>query len=331
MGRIIFYEERNFQGRSYETNNDCAELTSYLSKCNSCRVESGLFMVYEKPNFMGHQMLVKRGEYPDNQRLMGMSVSDCIRSARMIPVHRGPFRMRLYEKENFGGQMHELMDDCDNMMERFRMSECQSCNVMDGHWLMFEQPNFRGKMLYLRQGEYRNLREMGMSNVSRFSSIRRIVDSSCWDRTSKARRRRRHTTRTLGSGVTSAPGKVFEGVWIFYEYPVFLCPAIKKRMNIKSAFLINILNVQSLPADTQIRIYERPDDGVQRGHAQPAGPLASTVTFTQLISRTPPGSSMSIRTTGGRQYLLVKGEYRQHAEWGALHPSVGSIRRVMDY
>lgn len=86
--------------------------------------------------------------------------------------------MRLYERENFAGQMHELADDCDNMMDRFRMSECQSCNVMDGHWLMFEQPNYRGRMLYLKPGEYRNLLEMGMSSTTRFSSIRRIMDAS---------------------------------------------------------------------------------------------------------------------------------------------------------
>lgn len=43
-------------------------------------------MVYEKPNFTGHQMLVRRGEYPDNQHLMGMSMSDCIRSSRMVPM-----------------------------------------------------------------------------------------------------------------------------------------------------------------------------------------------------------------------------------------------------
>lgn len=92
------------------------------------------------------------------------------------PQHRGPFRMRIYERENFGGQMYELSDDCDNIMDRFHMSDCQSCNVMDGHWLMFEQPGFRGRMLYLRPGEYRNLREMG-SNITKFSSIRRIMDS----------------------------------------------------------------------------------------------------------------------------------------------------------
>lgn len=84
--QIIFYEDRNFQGRSYETSSDCAELTSFLSRCNSCRVESGCFMVYERSNFIGHQMLVRRGEYPDNQRLMGISMSDCIRSCRMIPM-----------------------------------------------------------------------------------------------------------------------------------------------------------------------------------------------------------------------------------------------------
>ncbi|XP_049608330.1 gamma-crystallin M3-like [Syngnathus scovelli] len=176
MGRIIFYEDRNFQGRSYETSSDCSELTTYLSRCNSCRVESGLFMVYEKPNFKGHQVLVRRGEYPDSQRLMGISMSDCIRSSRMIPLHRGQFRVRIYEKENFGGQMHELTDDCDNV-DRLRMSDCQSCNVMEGHWLMFEQPNFRGRMLYLKPGEHRNLRELGASNIIRLSSIRRITDT----------------------------------------------------------------------------------------------------------------------------------------------------------
>ncbi|KAM9342625.1 gamma-crystallin M3-like isoform 1-T1 [Pholidichthys leucotaenia] len=176
--QIIFYEDRNFQGRSYETSNDCAELTSFLSRCNSCRVESGCFMVYERPNFMGHQMLVRRGEYPDNQRLMGMSQSDCIRSCRMIPMHRGPFRMRIYERENFGGQTHELVDDCDSIMDRYRMSDCQSANVTDGHWLMYEQPQFRGRMIYLRPGEYRSMRDMGMdSSDMRIGSVRRIMDS----------------------------------------------------------------------------------------------------------------------------------------------------------
>uniref|UniRef100_A0A8C7FVD8 Gamma-crystallin M3-like n=1 Tax=Oncorhynchus kisutch TaxID=8019 RepID=A0A8C7FVD8_ONCKI len=178
QGKIIFYEDKNFQGRSYETSQDCPELTSHLSRCNSCRVESGCFMAYDRNNYMGNQYFMRRGEYPDYQRMMGFD--DCIKSCRNIPMHRGKFRMRIYEKENFGGQMHELSDDCESMTDRFRMNDMQSCNVMDGHWLMYEQPHFRGRQMYMRPGEYRNMRELSMqmgSNTGRFNSMRRILDS----------------------------------------------------------------------------------------------------------------------------------------------------------
>ncbi|XP_028289521.1 gamma-crystallin M3-like [Parambassis ranga] len=173
-GKIIFYEDRNFQGRSYETSSDCADTSSHLSRCHSCKVESGCFMVYDQPNYVGQQYLLRRGEYSDYQCMMGFS--DCIRSCRMIPMHNGSYRIRLYEKEDFGGQMYELMDDCDNFQNRYQMSDCQSCNVMEGHWLMYEQPNYRGRMMYLRPGEYRSFQDLGYDDMS-FSSIRRITDS----------------------------------------------------------------------------------------------------------------------------------------------------------
>merc|ERR1712025_1213034 len=168
MGKIIFYEDRNFQGRSYECMSDCADMSSYMSRCHSCRVERGCFMVYDRTNYMGNQFFMKRGEYSDYMSMMGMSDS---------------IRMRIYERENFGGMMHEMMDDCDNVMDRYRMSNCMSCNVMDGHWLMYEQPNFRGRMMYMRPGEYRNFSSMmggmgGMGGMGmRMMSMRRITDS----------------------------------------------------------------------------------------------------------------------------------------------------------
>ncbi|KAF7663449.1 hypothetical protein LDENG_00210490 [Lucifuga dentata] len=173
-GQIVFYEDRNFQGRSYECMSDCPDMSSYLNRCHSCRVERGCFMVYDRNNYMGNQYFMRRGEYADYMSMMGMS--DSIRSCRMIPMHRGSYRMRIYERENFGGQMHELMDDCDNIMDRYRMSNCMSCNVMEGHWLMYEQPHFRGRMMYTRPGEYRSLMNMGWSGM-RFMSMRRITDS----------------------------------------------------------------------------------------------------------------------------------------------------------
>ena len=86
--------------------------------------------------------------------------------------------MKIWERENYGGQFNEMMDDCDNIHDRYHMSDCQSCHVFDGHWLMYEQPNYRGRMMYMRPGEYRNFRDMGYSGM-RWMSMRRINDSMC--------------------------------------------------------------------------------------------------------------------------------------------------------
>uniref|UniRef100_A0A671PE65 Gamma-crystallin M2-like n=1 Tax=Sinocyclocheilus anshuiensis TaxID=1608454 RepID=A0A671PE65_9TELE len=157
---VTFYEDRNFQGRSSECMGDCGDFSSYMSRCHSCRVESGCWMMYDNPYYMGNQYFFRRGDYSDYMSMFGMN--NCIRSCRMIRMHRGSYRMRIYERENYMGQMYEMMDDCDNYMDRYHMPHCQSCNVMDGHWLMYEPR------------EYRSFSNMG---GMRFMSMRRIMDS----------------------------------------------------------------------------------------------------------------------------------------------------------
>ncbi|XP_076013358.1 gamma-crystallin S-1-like isoform X2 [Genypterus blacodes] len=173
MGKIIFYEDRNFGGRHHECMSDCADLHSMFNNCRSIRVESGMFMIYDRASYMGSQYFMRRGEYSDYMSMAGMT--DCVRSCRMIPMHSGNFRMRLYEHFDMGGRMMELMDDCPNLVDRFRLSSFNSCNVMDGHWLMFEQPNYKGRHWYLRPGEYRSYKDWSSMN-SKIGSIRRIMD-----------------------------------------------------------------------------------------------------------------------------------------------------------
>ena len=74
-----------------------------------------------------------------------------------------------------GGEMMELMDDCPNLMERFRLSNFNSCDVMDGHWLLYEQPNYRGRHYYLTPGQYKSFSDW-RGNSSRVGSIRRLMD-----------------------------------------------------------------------------------------------------------------------------------------------------------
>lgn len=80
--QISFYEDRNFQGRRYDCDCDCADFRSYLSRCNSIRVEGGTWAVYERPNFAGHMYILPQGEYPEYQRWMGLN--DRLGSCRAV-------------------------------------------------------------------------------------------------------------------------------------------------------------------------------------------------------------------------------------------------------
>ncbi|XP_068108756.1 gamma-crystallin-3-like [Hyperolius riggenbachi] len=171
MGKIIFYEDRNFQGRSYECNGECPDMTSYFSRCNSIRVESGNWILYEHPNYRGHQYFLHRGEYPDFQQWMGYN--DSIRSCRMSPQHQGSFRIRIYEREDFRGQMMEFTEDCPHVHERFRFHDIHSAHVQDGYWMFYDEPNYRGRQYYLRPGEYRRYNDWGASSP-RVGSFRRL-------------------------------------------------------------------------------------------------------------------------------------------------------------
>ena len=89
--------------------------------------------------------------------------------------HRGPYKIRLYERPDMGGQVKDISDDCPNVQDRFRMSDISSCNVVDGHWLLYDQPNYKGRTYYLRPGEYRRCSDWGGTSP-RIGSLRRITD-----------------------------------------------------------------------------------------------------------------------------------------------------------
>ncbi|KAM8872364.1 gamma-crystallin 1-like [Synchiropus picturatus] len=153
-------------------------------------------MVYERPGFSGYQYFLKKGEYPDYQKWMGFN--DCLRSCRMIPkvtlhllsdksqefpLHsasssatqlQGSHKMLLYERPEFRGQMMELAEDRASLQERVHFHDIYSCNVLDGNWIFYEHPNYRGRQYLVRPGEYKRFNDWG-SMSPRVGSIRRIT------------------------------------------------------------------------------------------------------------------------------------------------------------
>ncbi|XP_072542025.1 gamma-crystallin M2 isoform X2 [Salminus brasiliensis] len=173
MGKIVFYEDKQFNGFYYECSNDCADMLCYLKCCNSIKVEDGCFMIYEQPHYSGQQYFLSKGEYPEYQEWAGLN--DSIGSCRMIPKVAS-FEMQLFERMEYGGQMMDLADDCPSVMECFHTNNIFSCKVMGGNWLFFEQPYYSGRMYLIRPGEYTRFSDWGGMSA-RVGSIKRIVDT----------------------------------------------------------------------------------------------------------------------------------------------------------
>lgn len=82
--------------------------------------------------------------------------------------------MMIYERPEFRGQSLELTDDLPSLLERFRTTDIASCKVLDGHWIFYEHPHFRGRQYLIRPGEYRRFNEWG-SMSQRVGSIKRVT------------------------------------------------------------------------------------------------------------------------------------------------------------
>uniref|UniRef100_A0A674PCI0 Crystallin, gamma MX, like 2 n=2 Tax=Takifugu rubripes TaxID=31033 RepID=A0A674PCI0_TAKRU len=173
--KIIFYEGRSFQGRHWECNTDCMDTFRHFNCCNSIRVSGGHWVAYEKPFYMGYQYILGPGEYPDYHSWMGFN--NCVRSCQMLSPYRGSYKMRIYNRPDLMGNMMEFMDDCPNVYERFRYSDIYSCNILEGFWIFYEHPNYKGRQYFLRPGEYRACGDWGCHNpmVGSFRRIRTLM------------------------------------------------------------------------------------------------------------------------------------------------------------
>uniref|UniRef100_A0A3Q2DE47 Si:dkey-57a22.13 n=1 Tax=Cyprinodon variegatus TaxID=28743 RepID=A0A3Q2DE47_CYPVA len=132
------------RGHSYECDTDCPDMHTHFTRCNSIKVESGCWVLYGKHNYTGHQ-----------RRVPWLPVTFALYA----------YRLRIYERANFQGQMLEFSEDCESVQEQFRARDIYSCKVLGGYWTLYDHPNFRGRQYFLSPGEYRKI-----------SSFRRITE-----------------------------------------------------------------------------------------------------------------------------------------------------------
>uniref|UniRef100_A0AAV2JZS6 Beta/gamma crystallin 'Greek key' domain-containing protein n=1 Tax=Knipowitschia caucasica TaxID=637954 RepID=A0AAV2JZS6_KNICA len=160
MGKIVFFEDKNFEGRSYECSSDCPDLRSFINTCGSVKVESGCWVLYERCDYGGFQYVLSPGEYPEHQQWMGFN--DTINSCRSI-------------NNDFDGQTAECDEDCPSVFEAFKFREFHSCVVTDGAWVLFEKPDYHGQQYFLDQGEYHSYTAWGAGTPTA-GSLRMVTE-----------------------------------------------------------------------------------------------------------------------------------------------------------
>lgn len=131
-------------------------------------------MVYERPNYAGYQYILTKGEYPEYQRWMGFN--DHLSSCKIIHFTAGgQYKVQFYDKPDYAGQSYEATEDCPSVPERYRLREVHSAKVVDGYWVFYEHPNYRGRMFYLEKGDYHKYADWGAPSAT-VQSFRRLTE-----------------------------------------------------------------------------------------------------------------------------------------------------------
>ncbi|KAM9304180.1 gamma-crystallin N [Morus bassanus] len=176
-GKIIFYEGKCFTGRKLEVCGSCSSFQDrgLLNRVNSICVQSGAWVCFDHPDFRGQQYVLERGEYPDFYRWN--SRSDHLGSCRPIGMHGEHYRIKIFEGSHFSGPSLELTEDCSFLQGKGWDKTCiNSLKVYgDGAWVLYEEPNYRGRMYVVERGEFSSFNAW-QGRSANVQSIRRVIN-----------------------------------------------------------------------------------------------------------------------------------------------------------
>lgn len=175
--QITFYEGKCFSGRKLEVCGTCSSFQQrgFPHRVNSIRVQSGAWVCFDHPELHGQQFVLEHGEYPHWQRWNGRG--DRMGSCRPVGMHGQHYRIQLFEGSCFGGHSMELTEDCSCLRGRgWEQPHVNAVRVYgDGAWVLYEEPNYGGRMYVVERGEFGNFRAwQGFS--ANVQSVRRVIN-----------------------------------------------------------------------------------------------------------------------------------------------------------
>ncbi|XP_067398904.1 gamma-crystallin N [Emydura macquarii macquarii] len=175
--QITFYEGKYFTGRKLEVFGSCDNFQDrgFMNRVNSICVQSGAWICFDHPDFRGQQYVLEHGEYPDFYRWNGYN--DHMGSCRPVGMHGAHYRMEIFDGSHFSGDCMEFTEDCSFLQGKGWNKNCVNAIKVygDGAWVLYEEPNYRGRMYVVERGEYNNFNAWQAQSAN-IQSIRRVVN-----------------------------------------------------------------------------------------------------------------------------------------------------------
>uniref|UniRef100_A0A8C0IN11 Crystallin gamma N n=1 Tax=Chelonoidis abingdonii TaxID=106734 RepID=A0A8C0IN11_CHEAB len=167
--QITFYEGKYFTGRKLKVCGNCDNFQDrgFMNRVNSICVQSGAWISFDHPDFQGQQYVLEHGEYPGFYRCNGYN--DHKGSCRPVGIVRGE---DITEWRHFSGHCMEFTEECSFLQGQGWNKNCVNAIKV---WVLYEEPNYHGRMYVVERGEYNSLNTW-QAHSANIQSLRRVVN-----------------------------------------------------------------------------------------------------------------------------------------------------------
>ncbi|XP_019375691.1 PREDICTED: absent in melanoma 1 protein isoform X1 [Gavialis gangeticus] len=230
---MIMYSEENFgsKGANISVLGIISNLkdTGYGLRTKSINVLSGVWVIYENPDFTGEQYILDKGLYPSIEAWGGKNCK--ISSVQPIVVdaassQMGKFKVQLFSEPEFKGSCQIVERNTNRTGISFAT---KSSKVLAGSWIAYDREDFSGNQYVLEEGVYPTLSAMGCPPQTNLQSLQVInieLSEPCialFEKEDFQGKKIEFTTEILnlqflGYNSQIASVQVSGGIWVIYEH-----------------------------------------------------------------------------------------------------------------
>ncbi|KAM7089945.1 beta-crystallin B3 isoform 1-T1 [Ciconia maguari] len=131
---------------------------------------------FERQAFAGERFVLEKGDYPRWDSWSNSHNSDSLMSIRPLQIDSPDHKIHLFENAGYTGRKMEIVDDdVPSLWAHGFQDRVASVRALNGTWVGYEYPGYRGRQHVFEKGEYRHWNEWD-ANQPLIQSVRRVRD-----------------------------------------------------------------------------------------------------------------------------------------------------------